>query len=230
MKSTKDKDRNSNESSIDTKPAQADDALRWQLFTDHKKQAWEDIQSSTDSYDQSLLTLSSGGLGLSIAFIKDIVPLQHATWLILLYVSWVAFGLCILTTVVSFQMAIKTQREHLENCWRFYIERDDSFRDKQGTHSRLLKWCTIIAGSLFVLALACTIVFAVENVERYSRMPDKTETRRVQEGRAPVSLTPVPGESRGRAPVGTTPVPNQAPATRQPPAKTPPSTQAPHKK
>lgn len=206
--------------------AQADDALRWQLYNDHKKQAWEDIQSSTDSYDQSLLTLSSGGLGLSIAFIKDIVPLQQATWLPLLYVSWLAFGLCILTTVVSFQVAIATQREHLDNCWKFYVDRDDSFRDRQGKNSKRLKWCTIIAGSLFVLALACTIVFAVENVGRYSKMP---ENQRLQEGRAPVSLTPVPDESRGRAPVAPTPVPNQAPATQQPPATTPPSTQAPKK-
>jgi len=236
MKSTKDKDRNSNESSIDTKPAQADDALRWQLFTDHKKQAWEDIQSSTDSYDQSLLTLSSGGLGLSIAFIKDIVPLQHATWLILLYVSWVAFGLCILTTVVSFQVAIVTQREHLESCWKFYVDRDDSFRDKRGTYSKLLKCCTITAGGFFVLALACTIVFAVSNVGRYSTMSDGSDSHRVREGRAPVSLTPVPdvpGESRGRTPAGITPVPSQTPATQQPPAQpatTPPSTQAPKKK
>jgi hypothetical protein len=207
-------------------PAQADEALRWQLYNDHKKQAWEDIQSSTDSYDQSLLTLSSGGLGLSIAFIKDIVPLQHATWLPLLYVSWVAFGLCILTTVVSFQVAIKTQNEHLEICWKFYVERDDSFRNKQGTYSKVLKWCTLVAGGLFVLALACTIVFAVENVGRYSKMP---ESRRLQEGRAPVSLTPAPDESRGRAPVAPTPVPNQAPATQQPPATTPPSTHAPKK-
>jgi hypothetical protein len=209
--------------------AKADDALRWQLYNDHKKQAWEDIQSSTDSYDQSLLTLSSGGLGLSIAFIKDIVPLQHATWLVLLYASWVTFGMCILTTVVSFQIAIKAQREHLENCWKFYVDRDDSFRDKQGTYSKRLNWCTIIAGVLFVLALACTIVFAVENVGRYSRMRDNTANRRLQEGRAPVSLTPGPDESRGRAPVGATPVPSQASATQQPPTTTPPSTQVPKK-
>src|ERR1700683_2167793 len=97
-------------------PANADDQLRWQLYNDHKKQAWEDIQSSTDSYDQSLLTLSSGVLALSIAFIKDIVPLQDVVWLGLLYVSWAAFAFCILATVVSFQIAIKTQEELLRNC------------------------------------------------------------------------------------------------------------------
>ena len=147
----------------------------------------------------------------------------------MLYVSWVSFGLCILTTVVSFQVAIKTQNEHLETCWKFYVERDDSARNKVGKHAQRLQWCTIIAGVLFVLALACTVVFAVKNVRRYAAMPDESSIRRVREGRAPVSLTPVPdADSRGRSPVGVTPVPNQAPTT-QPPAQSP-STPSPKKK
>src|SRR5271156_6345627 len=104
-------------------PADANEQLRWQLYNDHKKQAWEDIQSSTDSYDQSLLTLSSGVLALSMAFIKDIVPLQDAMWLWLLYVSWGAFAFCILTTVVSFQIAIQTQEELLRNSGKYYIDK-----------------------------------------------------------------------------------------------------------
>lgn len=171
--------------------AKADDALRWQLYNDHKKQAWEDIQSSTDSYDQSLLTLSSGVLALSIGFIKDIVPLQQATHLGLLYFSWVSFGLCILTTVLSFQFAIAAQREHLIFCWKFYVGRNDSYRDKRGKFSKWLGRCTIVAGSLFVLALACTITFAIGNVARFPKMSKDTSIR-LQEGRAPVSVTPVP--------------------------------------
>jgi len=214
-------------------PAQADDALRWQLYNDQKKQAWEDIQSSTDSYDQSLLTLSSGALGLSIAFIKDIVPLQDATWLPLLYASWLTFGLCILTTVVSFQVAIKAQNENLRVSYKYYIERDDSYGQEQGKHSKRLSWCTMLAGILFVLALTCTIIFAIENVGRYSKMPD---VRRLQEGRAPVSMTPVPGpgETRGRPPAEITPIPGQAPIAPttpvQPPSAPPAKTQTPKDK
>ena len=184
-------------------PAEANDALRWQLYNDHKKQAWEDIQSSTDSYDQSLLTLSSGGLGLSIAFIKDVVPLQQAIWLWLLYCSWVAFAVCILTTVISFQIAIETQKELLLNCGKYYIDKDESYRDKRGKYSRILRWCTIVAGGLFVLALACTIVFSVENVGRYSKMPREEGGSRLQEGRGAVSMTPVPPA----------PIPKPAPPT-----------------
>jgi len=209
--------------------AQADDALRWQLYNDHKKQAWEDIQSSTDSYDQSLLTLSSGGLGLSIAFIKDIVPLQEAVWLWLLYASWATFGACILTTVVSFQVAIRTQEEHLGNCWKFYIGRDDSYGNASGPYKTALKYCTIIAGILFVLALACTITFAIENVGRYSKMP------RLHEGRGAVSMTPLPdpAETRGRGPVNMTPIPERSNTTAQPntqPTTTPPASTPPAKK
>ena len=207
--------------------AQADDALRWQLYNDHKKQSWEDIQSSTDSYDQSLLTLSSGALGLSIAFIKDILPLHLATWLVLLYISWIAFGLCILTTVISFQVAIVAQREHLGYCWNFYVGRDDSYQNMRGPYSKWLTRCTIIAGSLFVLALACTITFAIANVERYAAMSDDAVIRRLQEGRAPMSLTPLPptpeapGENRGRPSVDRTPLPPIQPTQPALPAAPP---------
>ena len=182
-------------------------ALRWQLYNDHKKQAWEDIQSSTDSYDQSLLTLSSGGLGLSIAFIKDIAGLQNAVWLWLLYSSWAAFAVCILTTLISFQIAIKTQEELLVNCGKYYLDDKKEYRDKRGGFSKALTACTIAAGAFFILALIFTITFAVRNIE-VSKMT------KLQEGRAPVSMTPIP----------TTPVPGgTAPATSKPGTAPPPN-------
>jgi len=58
-------------------PASSDEkqeARRWELYKAHLQQAWGSIDSSTDSFDQALLAVSSGALGLSLAFIKDIVP------------------------------------------------------------------------------------------------------------------------------------------------------------
>lgn len=87
----------------------------------HRTQAEQvksDIDSSTDSFDKSMLTLSSGALGVSLAFIKDIVPLGQAAWIFLLLASWIAFALCIVTTVVSFQFsiaALKKQRDFLDD-------------------------------------------------------------------------------------------------------------------
>jgi|SRR5882724_7539001 len=166
--------------------------LRWELYSEHKKQAWEDIQKSTDSYDQSLLTLSSAGLGLSIAFIKDLVPLQSAVWLPLLYVSWVLFVLTILFTVASFLLSVKVQKLQLEYLWKFYVGRDDSYRDKKSWYSNSLQWCTIIGGTFFLSAFICTAVFAVGNVLRYSKVNEPTKSSRLMEGRNSVAMTPLP--------------------------------------
>ena len=48
-------------------------------------------QKSQDSYDKTVLSLSAGALGLSFAFVKDIVgswPPQAYAWLFAAWVSW----------------------------------------------------------------------------------------------------------------------------------------------
>ena len=45
-----------------------------ELYAKHIAQTWSDQQASSDSFDNNLLTFSSAALGLSLAFIKDVVP------------------------------------------------------------------------------------------------------------------------------------------------------------
>src|SRR5579885_1478933 len=67
----------------------ADKTRAEELFDDFKKKALDDEKSGTESFDKNLLTFSSGALGLSLAFIKDIVPLSMAHWIACLFVSWI---------------------------------------------------------------------------------------------------------------------------------------------
>jgi hypothetical protein len=55
-----------------------EDARRLALYDEHRKQTWQDIQSSTDNFDKNLLTVSSAALGFSLAFIKDFTHLPTA--------------------------------------------------------------------------------------------------------------------------------------------------------
>lgn len=181
-------------------PEGNDRQVRWQLFLDHQKLAWENIQSSTDSYDQGLLTFASGGLGLSIAFIKDIVPLDHATYLCLLYTSWIAFTICILITIGSFQVAIKTQKEHIDRCYRYYVDDEENLLTEQGRYAKLLRIFTIASGVCFILALACTVAFAGVNVnkEAHLKNADKDDAgirSTATDGRNAVPITSVPATS-----------------------------------
>jgi hypothetical protein len=73
-------------------------------------QARTDQQASSDSFDNQLLTFSSALLGLSLAFIKDIVPLNIAVWMPCLYSSWVVLAICILSTIASFRGSEEASR------------------------------------------------------------------------------------------------------------------------
>jgi hypothetical protein len=62
----------------------ADDSqVRWNLYLEQERLARQNIRDSTSDFDKNLLALSSGALGISLAFIKDIVPLEQAMWLTL---------------------------------------------------------------------------------------------------------------------------------------------------
>jgi hypothetical protein len=190
------------------------------LYNEHRRQAWQDIQSSKDNFDKNLLTLSSAALGVSLIFIKDIILLQKAGWLWLLYTSWISFSGCILVTVASFQVSIVAQHQYLEYLWHYYILRDPKYFNKQKRSgpSKALTWMTWAASALFILGIASTLVFCCENASRRSSMTD-SKTVPVKEARAPFNMTPTldsVGEQRGRQPVEMTPVVPQT----QPPVST----------
>lgn len=142
------------------------DQSRLELYNEHRKQAWNDIQSSTDSFDQALLALSSGALGISLAFIKDIVPLKEAVWLGLLFTSWISFAACILVTVFSFQLSIKAQKEHLEYLPKYYVEGKEEYLTRRSCYSKILTFFTWLAATSFLVGLVCTVVFCINNVSR----------------------------------------------------------------
>ncbi len=205
---------------------QTEASSQWDLYNEHKRQVWQDIQASTDSFDQSLLTLSSAALALSLAFIKDIVPLQKAIWIWSLFTSWICFSACVLVTVASFLVSVAAHNRQLDFLWHYHIERDESYYNKKSGPSKALPWMTRVAGTLFLAGFLLTLVFCIGNIERLRRLPSMSEPRttRLQEGRAPINMTPTP-EQRGRQPVGMTPVPKPSPAPQQ--AQTP---QPPQKK
>lgn len=144
--------------------------LRADLFQSHTKQAWDDIQSTTDSFDRNVLALSSGALALSLGFIKDIVPsgLSHAAWRWSLYGSWFCFGLCILLTMFSFPIGIAAQRIHLKKLPHTIDEILQGKEPKQTswawTYQRIAIWLVAV---LFGFAVILTVIFCFRNLEAH---------------------------------------------------------------
>lgn len=182
-----------------------------QLYDEHRKQAWEDIQSSTDSFDRSLLTLSSAALGVSLAFVKDVVPVSQVVWLPLLCFSWIALAIAISATVISFRFSISAQNQHLDYVYKYYIEGMQEYKEKRSRYCSAISACTAVALTFFLAGLVGTVIFASINIQRSYSMTERdkgsSSLGSLTEGRQPTNVTSTPDRfERGRQPMNTTPV------------------------
>lgn len=131
-------------------------------------QARNDQQASSDSFDNQLLTFSSALLGLSLAFIKDIVPLKVAVWMPCLYSSWALLAICILSTIASFRFGVEAHKKQTEYLYFYYIEKKREFFNKKTGWTTAISWCSYVGSATFFLGLILTISFAIKNLT-YSR-------------------------------------------------------------
>jgi hypothetical protein len=127
-------------------------------------QARTDQQASSDSFDNQLLTFSSALLGLSLAFIKDIVPLNIAVWMPCLYSSWVVLAICILSTIASFRFGIEAQKKQADYLYLYYIEKKKEYFNKKTGWTTAILWCSYVGSATFLVGLVLTISFAIRNV------------------------------------------------------------------
>src|SRR6266853_1313026 len=81
---------------------------RLRLYERTRDELATNARSMSETYDRSLLTLSSAFLGGSIAFISRVVEIDVAVSKWLLYVSWSLFATTIVLTVASYVFGLLT--------------------------------------------------------------------------------------------------------------------------
>ena len=137
---------------------------RNRLYDETRKDLLNRELSNSQIYDRSILTLSTSALGISLAFIKDIVPLEEAHCSVLLTVSWWLFGLAIILTMTSFlvsQWAIKKQLVYAE---KYYLEGIEKYQKKKNKYATITDCLNISSGLIFISAIVLTIAFVQINV------------------------------------------------------------------
>ncbi len=119
-------------------------------------------QSMQSEYDKSVMTLSGGSLGVSFAFLKDIVGTQDLSHGICLYAAWVLWGLSISFILASYFTSTKA------------IRRAVTDTDLQTIYMTLAKshWATAtktlnaLGGIGFFLGIICLVVFVAYNLPK----------------------------------------------------------------
>lgn len=113
-------------------------------------------------YDRAVLMMSSGGLGLSVLLLSELVKAQ-AKSPILLLVSWVAFGLSIIFNIGSNYLGALSASEDLDELDR-QMKGEEVKPKRINFTGDMTMFTTVSAGVFFVIGAIFLLWFAYANI------------------------------------------------------------------
>lgn len=148
-------------------------ATRKRLYEQTKLELIAKQNANSTTYDTSILTLSSAFLGLSVAYVKDVVsPLSTASNLSVLYCSWISFCIAIIVTICSFMIGQRGYKKLLDGAERYYLKQEKDAFKISVTVSKQIEIANYLYRAFFVLGIATMLFFVITNFMRISNMPD----------------------------------------------------------
>lgn len=132
-----------------------------QALHDHFKFLRDADQQAQTDYEKTVLSLSGGALGISFAFVKDIVGSKPLVSKSLLLTAWIVWGLSITLALASFyfrQRALRKAMEHI----RMYGKGPDD-QPAGGRFSQVTAMLHILGGLLFLVGVVLIVFFASYN-------------------------------------------------------------------
>lgn len=145
------------------------------LFKEFLDDARKRQLSSSENFDKAILTYSSGGLALSLAFLKDFIPIRTAKLSFLLYGSWSLFVLATALTILSFLVSYRAQTLSILFAQKYYLEGSSQYLNKMSWCDLYTRWSNRFAGGAFILALIFTSVFVAINLNEANQMSEKKD-------------------------------------------------------
>jgi hypothetical protein len=139
------------------------------IFLKESDAAYETVNRDQAEYDKQLLTLSAGFLAVSIAFIKDVVPLKEAEFLPLLYGGFGLLVCCIFLVLSSYQVSIAGNlkaKEYWDSLHTGHL--DVKFPNG---HVKLVRWLNLSSGIVFFSGVFLFVTFVILNLHHEASMP-----------------------------------------------------------
>lgn len=190
--------------------ADCDPEIRLKLYSETRADLLKRQLSNSENADRAILTVSTAALGFSLAFLKDVVPIETASYGFLLYSSWVLFVVAIITTLISFYTSQKAIDAQLEFARLYYIEDDKSALESKSKFTTITDILNSTGSVVFVCGLVMACTFVGINLEKEQLMSEKNSTtgvtrnpqgQIVQKGATIPLMQAVPVKPQGGAPV-----------------------------
>jgi hypothetical protein len=117
-----------------------------------------DHQASLN-YDKAVMTLSGGALGISMTFLKDIVPSPLPETKFLLYISWISMAVSLASILVSYLFSMAS----LRNAIRQVDDGTIYTKKARGFSARFTAFLRVLASVGFLVGVIGFICFALSN-------------------------------------------------------------------
>ncbi|MBK8401432.1 MAG: hypothetical protein IPL29_10390 [Propionivibrio sp.] len=158
-------------------------------------------QKSQDDFDKTVLTLSGGALGISFAFLKDIVGPQTIVLSGFLLAAWLAWAFSTFSVLTSYYLSHLALRRAISQV-------DDGTIFKKPPGGVFACLTAILNGTgavLFLVGVCCITVFTVANLPTKGATNDRKETTVTA---APSDTTTAPPVTAANADAGQSPPAN----------------------
>jgi hypothetical protein len=137
----------------------------YKVYFEERKSLIQALAEETHKFDRTILTLAAGAFGFSLAFIKDIVPNIKPGTLFWLLMSWIGFGLSLLSTLISFLTSQRACRRQIEILEKVIFEK----RERETEKNRAAVWTerlNIFSIIVFILGIIFLALFVSFNLTK----------------------------------------------------------------
>lgn len=151
---------------------------RKRLYERTKDELVHSQRSNSENFDKSILTLSSAGIGITVSFLSNIININEATLIVILFLSWFLFCAAIILTILSFvnsQRGIKLQLDYSE---KYYLDCKEEYLTKENKFANRVENLNNWSARCFIGAIISLIVFVTINLSIGGNKVNSNESKK----------------------------------------------------
>ncbi len=154
-------------------------ARAYRLFLEERKDLLQTAKDAAGQYAKAIMTLSAGGLALTVTFITRSVPGPVPGSVILLRFAWCFFGLSLISIVTSFFLSQHAFIRQVDLAQRQILE---SMRDEELTnpYKSWIQHLGLASLIFFCLGVLFTVLFSASTLQvRTAPQPSRPNSKEV---------------------------------------------------
>ncbi len=153
-----------------------------QYYLDHKKDLLAEYRRNSTALDKIIITISSGGILLTITFFEKTAKTSTENLILLLELSWISFLISIISIIISYktaEQALKLADSRLEKWYGSSKEEIEKGTLKppllRNIFDKLTEFTNHLATIALILGLVLAIVFAIFSTKPESKAVEWTD-------------------------------------------------------